>query len=227
MVKARSSMTASMRSEFDDFIGKYGFEQFGYIQVGVPARDGIELRKQGLNSRSPLTAYMEENGYGHADVYPQDGFDAVVKENGLRVIYRGMPDGDALTGAEKHENFMYDTKYYIGSGMFGDGQYFGDELTGKSYAVGGSSGHEGNGAVIMAALKPDAKTATYSSIRADVEERYPQLAVNDGLLSVYARTRGYDAIVVGNGDDLYVNVINRDALLVSENIRRVSDYGYA
>ena len=65
-----------MRSEFDDFIGKYGFEQFGYIQVGVPARDGIELRKQGLNSRSPLTAYMEENGYGHADVYPQDGFDA-------------------------------------------------------------------------------------------------------------------------------------------------------
>ncbi len=223
MVKSKPSMTASRRTKsFDEFISAHSREQFGYIQpfMDYPMRKA--LRDQGLNGSSLFQQYLEETSYGNPDVLEPDEFDAYAKANKLRVIYRGCADNEDMTGVEMHENFIYDPKYYVGSGMFGDGQYFGDRKTAESYALDGYY-VQGRGAVIQAALKSDAKTITHAALQAEIQRTHPEHAMRESVLAVYARAAGYDAILTDSSSTAYVNVINRDALVVSSRIRRVTE----
>ena len=219
MVKSKPSTTGASRVEpFDSFDGRHRGDN-GMYQLD-PDR-AVELARQGLNGISALQNYIDENGlYGKPTVMDDSDFDAYVKKNKLKPIYRGMPDGETLTGVEKHENFMFDDKYYIGNGLYGDGQYFGDKTTAEKYAVTGYV--DGSGAVIKAALKPGAKVVSYTKVKMELEERYPLYAMSENMVSAYARASGYDAVNAGG----YVNVINRDALVVSSDIRRMKNYGY-
>ena len=222
MVKSKPSTTGASRIEtFDEFDRRHGGDGIASTYK-IDHEKRKELYAQGLNSTNALQHYIEDNGlYGTATVLEDADFDAYVEANGLKPIYRGMPDGENLTGVEKHENFLYDDKYYVGNGMFGDGQYFAyDRVEAEKYAVTGF--HEGDGAVIKAALKPSAKTVRHDALLAEMAEKHRQYKYSESMLSVYARSQGYDAMTLGG----MIVVLNRDALVVSGDIRRMRNYDY-
>ena len=224
-------MTAQKRAvPLSDFLSRHFVEQFGHMQPVITHPERKALREQGLNGGSMFQLYLDENDdYGTPEVMAPEEFDKYVKDNKLRVVYRGdadIEDGDyELSAVDMQKNFLYDRKYYVGNGMFGDGKYFGDERTAKSYAVTGYY-VEGQGAVMRMALKPGAKTIGHERLKRELAEEYPEHALRESLLSVYARSKGYDAITVGIGSDAFVCVINRDAVVASSEIRRVRDYDY-
>ena len=228
MVKSKPSLTASMRTTlFDEFANAHFVDQFGYKQPVIDHPTRKALRAQGLNSGSLFQLYLDENDdYGAAEVMAPKDFDKYVKDNKLRVIYRGdadIEDGDyKLSAVEMQKNFLYDPKYYVGSGMFGDGKYFGNLKTAEEYALDGYF-VQGRGSVIKAALKPGAKTITVAALQDEIKRTHPDFALRESMLSVYARSHGYDAILTDSSPDAYVNVINRDALVVSSKIRRVRE----
>ena len=107
--------------------------------------------------------------------------------------------------------------------MFGDGQYFGDERTAKLYA----EDMLDSGAVIRAALRPGARVINYKELMKMVSQEHIGYGKSTSMATVYARSLGYDAIADNaRGQTGFITVINRDALVISSNIRRFKDGNY-
>ena len=89
-------------------------------------------------------------------VIPDAQFDAMVKANGLQVIYRGE------AGAGQVDRFMNAKYSHTGIGTYGDGFYFSDDKSvANSYAQmkGGAGGR-----VIKAVLSPSARIISYDDL---------------------------------------------------------------
>lgn len=228
MVKSKPSATAkrSGTAMFGSFVSRHVNPDGRF---GMSDSQSADLEAEGLNGKTALQLFVDEEGlYGSATVLDDADFDRYVEENGLEVMYRGMPDSGKLSGAEKHENFMYDQKYYIGQGYYADGMYFSDnELTGQRYAC--DSDYTVGGAVIRAALKPGAKVIDTWDASGDYFAHSLSGMVGfestESMKSALALANGYDAIVVRQGGETQIVVLNRNAVVVSSNIRKTNRYG--
>lgn len=232
MVKSKPSMTASAGADglFESFASANAAERDTWNTIKVNTDEAARLESMGLNGDTLYQVWMEQTGaYGNPTVLDQDEFNDYIFENDLQPMYRGRYDTRDLFAVDMHENAMYDQKYYVGEGVFGDGLYFGSETTAMHYAC-----EYGNfGAVIQAALKPGAKVAVYDDIADEYARKFPQYLnqdkfPDDGLLSVYARLHGYDAILETRpeaGGFPYTCVLNRDMLVISSRIRDVNNRG--
>ena len=190
---------------------------FSFISYG----ESVMLRQQGLNSASEYQLYLEESGdYGTATVVSEEDFRKVINDTDSILVWRGMPDSEYSTGDQKLDNVMYGEKYYTGSGIYGDGLYFANtpEVAGRyatRHALPGS-----HGAVVRAAVKPDAKVGDYFNVAAEMAAEYPNITLrSDGLISAYARSRGYDIITSDHGNgNIYYTVLNRGSLVMCSEL---------
>lgn len=201
---------------YEEFMAQHEDER-GYT---IRLKDGERqaLKDRGLNDHL-FQLYMDENdGYAAPDVMTDKEFDAYVKANGLQVIHRGVADAYGINAKEIHEAFMKDGPYYIGYGIYGNGTYFG---TKQQTAIDYAFQDYGDGATIRAALKKDAKVIDYRALTDMMDADGIDHSYDQDKASIYARSKGYDAITRNRGDEgQYINVINRGALVVSSKITK-------
>ncbi len=230
MVKSKPSLTAQARAKrqgdrvFNDFVERH---MNARGQFYISNLSWTVLESKGLNGRTALQHFIDEEGlYGKVTVMDDADFDRYVEENGLTTLYRGMRDG-SHNAVDMHANFLYDDKYYVGEGIFGDGMYFSDnEYTGQRYSNNNLKG----GAVIKVALKSGARVITsddaYMALsHNEHKDSINDMAYRDGTVSALAMSNGYDAISVDKGDETYYVVLNRDAVVASSTIRRTNRHG--
>jgi hypothetical protein len=168
--------------------------------------------------------------------------DAAIRGGGVEV-FRGVvgfkgEDGKEVTPTEIQDQFRNGETTRWGAGSWGNGVYFGsDQATGGGYAA------SDPGALVRAAIFPDAKVGTYQQVEAErrafVDANYntnnldygsllkmpPEQAdavvaeVRQGALifgdtGAYAMAAGYDAYTVDGTSE--VVVLNRSALIVEK-----------
>lgn len=205
---------------------QYSFEQFQNEHLNewggwmMDAATQTDLMNQGLNAMTIYQLWLDKTGdYEKPQVMGDAEFDQYVTQNGLTPIHRGVASTKKMTAAEMHDITLYADKYYVGEGIHGDGLYFGNHEVAASYAVGLSKvrGTIGKGAVMKAALKPTAKTVNYHDVLSmALHETGHDLRFDNGVLSAYARSKGYDVISIDTGKTgTFLNVLNRGALVVS------------
>ena len=216
---------------FDEFFSSNSAVLFGDRELYLNEFERQKLEKQGLNVRTPLQWYIDQNGiYGNPKVIDNEKDFVFAKGMFGITLYRGMPDSGRSTGEYKLNNFIHDNKYYVGEGIYGDGIYFaGNVGVANNYALSGDA-IDGHGAVMRAKIKPDAKVAYYDDIYHDYmqhhKDKYCTSSQREGLISCYARSLGYDILIYGGANEGgYFNVLNRSALIVNSNIERKKGNG--
>lgn len=102
-------------------------------------------------------------------VMPDKQFDAMVRQNGLQVLYRGE------SGQAAADRFMTSDLGHTGTGSYGDGYYFSTE---KSTAIDYArmkSGWNGTGKVETMVLSPTARAIRYSDLQNAYNSLSPKL----------------------------------------------------
>ena len=218
--KARKAADASkqerLQAAFEqimaDMVVVDGSGFYENMPVGVAAM----LDREGLNGDSLFQAYVDLAGdYDKPTVLSDAEFDAYVSANGLsdQVAYRGVKDIQGLSGQEMHDISLYGDKYFVGRGIYGDGLYFAKSReVAQRYA---ERGAYREGAILKGVLKPSAKKIDQYELEVMLRSEHEgtNYFVDDGVLSAYGRSKGYDAITVETSG--YINVINRGALVAS------------
>ena len=201
---------------FEDFFEKYRSDEgLGERQyTDVPLDMVQDLRDRGLNARTVFQLWLEDaDDYGKPEVVSGEEIDRLVK-GGATQIFRGMPDTKRHTGEEKLNQVLYESKYFSGEGVYGDGLYFAVNIdVAGTYA---SSSPGASGSVMRAVLKPGIKSISYDDAHAAFRKEHPDLFATNGDISAWARSKGYDAITVDHpANGRYYNIINRGAIVMS------------
>lgn len=214
---ASTGFSHPFESSYDDFINNYG-DEFGDPIMPYSMRE--YLVDEELNYNSVFQLYLDDyDDYQKPDVLSDENFDDYVREHGLNAIYRGVKGQESLTADQMHESFKYGDKYYSGSGVYGDGTYFGSYDIAIQYA----KNRNYDGSIMRGALKANAKVINFRQLRQEMIDKYGAgiLPINDKI-SAYARSRGYDAIVtVDEGGEVFTNVLNRGALVLAKGNRTI------
>lgn len=238
MAKPTKSMTGKSRDAarkltYADFFKKYQWvnpetgEAENYDEV--PVEDSQRFHESGLNPMTTFQLWLDvAHDYGKPTLVSSDEFDKLV-ESGAVEIFRGMPDSARTSGEDKLKQVMYEDAYYAGNGKYGDGLYFAESIDVAANYAANHENHRngsGTGAVVRAVLKPGSKTIDYGELNKILRSENPDVFMSYGDKSVWARSHGYDAItaVDPNGGN-YVNVINRSALIISDNLGRAKKSG--
>ena len=159
-------------------------------------------------------------------VLPDSQFNALVRQQGLQVLYRGE------AGQSQVDRFMNSQYSHTGVGSYGDGFYFSDNKgTANSYAnlKGGSSGR-----VLKMALSPNARIITYNDLQTAMAKAGVKLtsALNKQGRSAqgasywnsgeaqFALKMGYNVIAAcGSNNSDYHFALTRDAFIVSDKVK--------
>lgn len=157
-----------------------------------------------------MVIQMDLNKPVYAKLNSRD-FNAYVRQTGQTPIYRGW------SGKASMDRFTAAKASHTGTGMFGEGYYFGDLSTGRSYAV--------NGAMSTAALSPAARVVNLSTVQSRFNRLSPTLQSalrNSGATSShFSNNDGYSQLALKMGynvirtDWSYV-VLSREAVVVKE-----------
>lgn len=178
------------------------------INTQTPAQDAEGYRYH----QSPFQNMVIDqnlNAPAYAKLSSSD-FDAYCKANNLTPIYRGW------SGAESRDRFMNAATSHTGTGVFGEGYYFGDKITAQSYAG-------PRGAMTAAALSPNARVVDHQVLKnmlqhSRLKGQFKRSGVTPGPYmnnhgeAQAALKRGYNVIRTPWS---YV-VLTRDALVVRE-----------
>lgn len=200
------------------------FEDFYEKHKGMTLEEADALRAKGLNPSSYYQLWLEENDdYGRASIITENDAQNLV-DRGYTVIYRGMPDSFRSTGESKLKDIQDDGGYFTGTGIYGDGLYFSNSReTAHLYAT-GFDYDRGHGAMIAALIKPTAKVAVHGDMLRELGKNHDEAFSDgrvglDGLVSVYARSKGYDIIQrkITEGESFYV-VLNREAVYMVDKL---------
>lgn len=161
---------------------------------------------------------FEQQGYtGRAELVDADELDELIA-SGHRELHRGLAGDDVAAHVEQFKS----GELFVGDGTFGSGIY----TTPSADVASGYAG--GSGRTVRMALRPDARVVDHSEIdelrtalrrqmrRADDldDDQFDALKTLAGDDGVLAAMNGIDAYTVGAGDDAYVVVVNRTALVV-------------
>lgn len=153
-------------------------------------------------------------------VMDSKSFDNYLKANpDAQVLYRGVVGNVAISAESIAEQLKYSDGTHVGGGYYGDGLYFsGSTFTANEY----SRNSNGDGAIIRAALAPDAKVISrndlnklYASLPSSTRQKLKAAGKqsswgNDGE-SHLALKLGFDALEGAEGDHLII--LNRKALI--------------
>ena len=201
------------------------------IEEGVPWKpDGENLY---------LKKVLDEQGFNGKPVVVSPAEYQKAIDSGAVPLYRGVAGDTPKQVDEFVSQLITGETPYVGRGMFGDGTYFTNTPStalkfAKEDRVGNPINFE---KTIDAALNPQAKiidlediqrefqnTSRMTQAQKDLYYSYPQDFYEDA--SMWAATRGYDAIRIKNpvvnwqsGEaipDVYTIVLNRTALIVKE-----------
>ena len=161
-------------------------------------------------------------------VLPDAQFNAMVKQHGLQVVYRGD------TGAAQIDRFMNSNLSHTGVGSYGDGFYFSDDKsTANSYAASKAvraGGQRSDGRILKMALSPNARIIAYDDLRTEMAKAGIKLQsalskqgrsasasyLNDGEAQ-YALKLGYNVVAgCGYRSSDYHFALTRDAFIVSD-----------
>lgn len=117
-----------------------------------------------------------------------------------------------------------------GGSVYGRGIYFADSY-GSSTSYGNTRGNVKKTAVVRAKLNNNAKTIGYSQASSGAMKEIKSGSKlgktlskcdSDSRASIYAMSKGYNVITSGHG---YFNVLNRNAITMSSDIKASSGYG--
>jgi hypothetical protein len=201
------------------------------IEEGVPWKpDGENLY---------LKKVLDEQGFNGKPVVVSPAEYQKAIDSGAVPLYRGVAGDTPKQVDEFVSQLITGETPYVGRGMFGDGTYFTNTpSTALKFAKEDRVGNPINfGKTIDAALNPQARiidlediqrefqnTSRMTQAQKDLYYSYPQDFYEDA--SMWAATRGYDAIRIKNpvvnwqsGEaipDVYTIVLNRTALIVKE-----------
>jgi hypothetical protein len=207
------------------------------VKKAEELQEGVPWKPDGENLY--LKKVLDEQGFnGKPRVVSAAEYQKAV-DSGATPLYRGVA-GDTPTQVDEFVSQLLtgDTPY-VGRGMFGDGTYFTDvSTTALKFAKEDRLGNPINfGKTIDAALAPEARiidledlqvqfmrTTKMTPAQKELYYSYPQDFYEDA--SMWATTRGYDAIRIKNPvvnwetqealPDVYTIVLNRTALIVKE-----------
>lgn len=135
-------------------------------------------------------------------------FDAYCKANNLTPIYRGWGSGKA--SRDRFENSAFS---HTGTGMYGEGFYFGDKSTATSYS---------RGAMTVAALSPNARVVDLSKVQTAISNSGASRAFRNSGRSTtgyYSKNIGEAQMALKMGYNVirtswsYV-VLTRDAVVI-------------
>ena len=152
-----------------------------------------------MNLNAPVYAKLSAND-----------FNTYCQANNLTPIYRGWKGG-----ARSKDRFENAAASHTGTGMYGDGYYFGSKATAKGYS---------GGAMSVAALSPNARVADLDMVRLAVSQSGAKKAfIKSGLSQSgrYAPSKGESQMALKMGynvirtDWSYV-VLTRDAVVIRE-----------
>ena len=151
-------------------------------------------------------------------------FNAYVKRTGAEVLYRGVSGQDVIT------RFNDSPNNHVGNGVYGDGNYFApDKAIATRYArtAARTSGKGGSGAVMTAALSPNARVVDYNTVEREISRHNARLRAslkhagsagtrtyssNIGI-SQMALKMGYNVVRKPGFADI---VLTRDAVVVKK-----------
>jgi hypothetical protein len=207
------------------------------VKKAEELQEGVPWKPDGENLY--LKNVLNEQGFnGKPRVVSASEYQKAI-DSGATPLYRGVA-GDTPTQVDEFVGQLLtgDTPY-VGRGMFGDGTYFTNTpTTALKFAKEDRVGNPINfGKTIDAALAPEARiidledvqaefmrTTNMTQAQTDLYYSYPQDFYEDA--SMWAATRGYDAIRIKNPvvnwetqealPDIYTIVLNRTALIVKE-----------
>ena len=155
--------------------------------------------------------FVEQGWVGAMDELDGFAFDALVQQEGLKTVSRGVVSSPTLdkTPYDLHQAFVHEDSPWIGSGYSGSGWYSGSHETAMQYAGFDESG------VLQMAFKPDAKIVKFDDLTKMVNDRFDEffnlglydLTADHGML---ATMLGYDAIDV---DGAIHVILNRSAMI--------------
>lgn len=207
------------------------------VQKALDLQKGVPWRPDGENLY--LKKILDEQGFnGKPTVVSAADYKKAV-DSGALPLYRGVAGDTPEQVNQFVAQLLTGDTPYIGRGMFGDGTYFADKTaTALKFAKEDRVGNPIEfGKTIEAALNPQAKigyldeikqefmnTVTMSPAQKELYYSFPQDFYEDA--SMWAATRGYDAIRVVNPvvnwqtmeaiPDTYTIVLNRTALIIKE-----------
>lgn len=159
-------------------------------------------------------------------VMPDKQFDAMVRQNGLQVLYRGE------SGQAAADRFMTSDLGHTGTGSYGDGYYF---STSKSTAIDYAqmkSGWNGTGKVETMVLSPTARAIRYSDLQKAYNSLSPRLQRalqkagqsakgasydNSGEAQLALRL-GYNVVAVDSWGGDYCYAIDRSAFIIRKTV---------
>ena len=152
---------------------------------------------QGLNA--PVYAKMDRNS-----------FNAYCKANNLQPFYRGWSGGNA-----SKDRFENAAAFHTGTGMYGEGLYFGDKSTASGYS---------GGAMTKAALSPNARVVDLSDVQAALSASGASRAFarsGQSTTGYYSKNSGESQMALKMGYNVirtswsYV-VLSRDAVVIQK-----------
>jgi hypothetical protein len=207
------------------------------VKKAEELQEGVPWKPDGENLY--LKNVLNEQGFnGKPRVVSASEYQKAI-DSGATPLYRGVA-GDTPTQVDEFVGQLITGETpYVGRGMFGDGTYFTNTpTTALKFAKEDRVGNPINfGKTIDAALAPEARiidledvqaefmrTSNMTEAQKDLYYSYPQDFYEDA--SMWAATRGYDAIRIKNPvvnwetqealPDIYTIVLNRTALIVKE-----------
>lgn len=149
--------------------------------------------------------------------------------NGAEPLYRTVndtttPGNVKMTAGDMHDMMRYGDLTYLGNGIYGDGLYFSNSLSGsKGY------GYSGSSQTVRAVLSPGAKVISDKQLQKEYDsfvKSHPRTRKALGFsrsksttnsMSQFALIKGYNVIThTHSNGEVYYNVINRSALIVSD-----------
>lgn len=232
---ANTTQGAQATFSFEDFVKRHTDSYYSDGRIDekpLTAAERDNLVSQGLNTNI-YQQYLEESGdYGEPELVSAEGFKrgqfaddglrkrlATQKDGETPILYRGLADRDDITAEAMAANTIYDSKYYAGNGVYGEGLYFSTSNgTARTYATDGNSG---TGAVMAAYVKKGSKIVSSDQVESMFSRETNAGIGNTGLLSAFARSKGIDVISINKGGETYYNVINRGCLVISEATKKV------
>jgi hypothetical protein len=182
-----------------------------------------------------LVALADEQGFTDRPTsMNSEEFDAVVASGDHVVMFRGVKATDDMTAAEIHAQTR-EGDYAPGVGVFGNGYYMASGATGEAKA--GTFADGTPGSLGRYALRPDARTITYTELRGKFGEYYESGYRRDPLATKamnvdfgrFAMALGYDAIHVPVGTPLLggggTNGVQREEYVILNRGMLIADAG--
>lgn len=161
-----------------------------------------------------LSAMWKQQGFdGLPAVVSSSDLDAAI-QGGAKEIFRGLSGPDAAKYAEQFRS----GEAFAGTGNYGNGTYFGIGPGGQKVATQYAGTSSNQGTVIRAALRADAKVASWDDIGvpdfAFLQKLGPDIGPKLFDAGRLATALGYDAMTAMDGE--YLIVLNRTALMVEK-----------